>query len=403
MKNILIFMLCLLVSAPVLSQDLPPPYETKSAVKRSVTVDWPEGKMPVVPEGFSVQRFATGLDHPRSLYVLPNGDVLSAQANTKIAGFIGSSADNIMLLRDTDKDGVADVQGVFLAGLDRPFGMALIGDNFYVANTGGLYRYHYTPGAEAITGAGTKILALPAGGYNHHWTRNLLVSPDQTKIYITVGSASNNGEYGMQEEIRRAGILQINPDGSGKKIYASGLRNPVGMDWNPDTSALWTAVNERDGLGDDLVPDYLTSVREGGFYGWPYSYFGPNPDPRMKGQRPDLVARAIVPDVDLGAHTASLGLVFYEGAMFPEFYRHGAFIAQHGSWNRSSFVGYRVAFLPFKNGRPAGQPEDFLSGFIKDGESRDVYGRPVSVAVAADGALLVSDDAGNTIWRVSTK
>ena len=279
--------------------------------------------------------------------------------------------------------------------------MLVIGDSFYVANTDGLIRYPYKPGNTKITAAGTKILSLPAGGYNNHWTRNLIANADNSKIYVSVGSGSNVGENGMEHEVRRANILEINPDGTGETIYASGLRNPVGMAWAPGSSTLWTAVNERDGLGDNLVPDYITSVKKGGFYGWPYSYFGQHEDPRMKGLKPDLVAKAIVPDVPVGSHTASLGLAFYTGNKFPEKYSNGAFIGQHGSWNRSELSGYKVAFVPFKDGKPSGPLQDFLTGFVANVEKGEVYGRPVGVAVAADGALLVADDVSHTIWRVA--
>jgi glucose/arabinose dehydrogenase len=252
-----------------------------------------------------------------------------------------------------------------------------------------------------MTAAGQKIMNLPAGGYNNHWTRNLLASPDGKKIYISVGSGSNVGENGMEHEVRRACILEINPDGTGERVFATGLRNPVGMDWQPTTKTLYTAVNERDELGDDLVPDYLTSVKEGAFYGWPYAYYGQNEDPRRKGERPDLVKKTVMPDVPLGAHTASLGLVFYDGTTFPAKYHDGAFIGQHGSWNRSEFSGYKVVFVPFENGKP-GKPEDFLTGFVT-GKDKDVYGRPVGVAVLADGSLLVADDAAGRIWRVAAK
>lgn len=250
---------------------------------------------------------------------------------------------------------------------------------------------------------GEKILDLPAGGYNNHWTRNLLASPDGSKIFVSVGSASNVGEHGMDEEKRRANILTINPDGSGEEIFASGLRNPVGMDWVPGSNTLWTAVNERDKLGDELVPDYMTSVKKGGFYGWPYSYYGQNVDPRRKGEAPKLVEKAIVPDVPLGAHTASLGLAFYDKDKFPVKYRGGAFVGQHGSWNRSQLSGYKVVFVPFKNGQPSGPMEDFLTGFIADAEDSKVYGRPVGVTVLADGSMLVADDDSGTIWRVSAE
>jgi glucose/arabinose dehydrogenase len=304
-------------------------------------------------------------------------------------------------LRDTDKDGKPDLRETFLTGLNQPFGMLMLGNSFYVANTDGLLRFPYQPDQTKMTAAGQKIMNLPAGGYNNHWTRNLLASPDGKKIYISVGSGSNVGENGMEHEVRRACILEINPDGTGERVFATGLRNPVGMDWQPTTKTLYTAVNERDELGDDLVPDYLTSVKEGAFYGWPYAYYGQNEDPRRKGERPDLVKKTVMPDVPLGAHTASLGLVFYDGTTFPAKYHDGAFIGQHGSWNRSEFSGYKVVFVPFENGKP-GKPEDFLTGFVT-GKDKDVYGRPVGVAVLADGSLLVADDAAGRIWRVAAK
>jgi glucose/arabinose dehydrogenase len=370
---------------------LPPPYATKSASIRSSIVNWPDGKLPTAPQGFTVTKFADGLDNPRWTYIAPNNDIFVAE----------SSADRITLLRDTDKNGSYETRGVYLKGLNRPFGMLVLKNHFYLANTDGVYRYAYAAANLKITSKGEKILKLPAGGYNNHWTRNLIANTDGTKIYVTVGSGSNVGEHGMEHEVRRACILEINPDGSGERIFASGLRNPVGADWNPANGELWTAVNERDGLGDDLVPDYVTSVREGGFYGWPYSYFGNIPDPRMKGQGKDLAAKAIVPDVSVGAHTASLGLAFYDKDSFPEKYRNGIFVGQHGSWNRSNISGYKVVFIPFKNGKPSGQPEDFLTGFIADQGSADVYGRPVAVTAMADGSLLVNDDGGDIIWKIS--
>ncbi|SHI72716.1 Glucose/arabinose dehydrogenase, beta-propeller fold [Hymenobacter daecheongensis DSM 21074] len=396
---------------------LPAPYATESATKRSVVIDWPAGKMPVAPAGFTVREYAGGFNSPRWLYVLPNGDVLVAESNTvpksaklKVAAALdldksrslkSTSANRITLLRDTDKDGRPDVRTTFLSGLKQPLGMVLIGNNFYVANTDAVLRFAYAPDATSLSGPGQKILDLPEGGYNNHWTRNLLASADGSKIYVSVGSASNVMEHGAENEIRRANILEINPDGSGEKIYASGLRNPVGMAWAPGTTTLWTAVNERDELGDDLVPDYLTSVRPGGFYGWPYSYFGQHEDPRRKGEKPELVRKALVPEVALGPHTASLGLAFYSQTAFPAKYRGGAFIGQHGSWNRSQFTGYKVVFVPFRDGRPSGPPEDFLTGFRVDEASNKVYGRPVGVFAAPDGSLLVADDAGNKVWRVS--
>lgn len=396
--------------------DLPQPDTNASKNKFSKVIGWPEGKTPVAPTGFNVTKFAGNFKSPRNIYVAPNGDIFVVLSNSersakeKIANTIsgkakaevaGESENTIVLLRDKDKDGKPELQTNFLTGLNQPYGVLIIGDAFYVANTDGLYKYPYKTGDTKITATGKKILSLPAGGYNNHWTRNLIANADNSKIYISVGSGSNVGENGMEHEVRRANILEVNPDGSGEIIYGSGLRNPVGMAWAPGTSTLWTAVNERDGLGDDLVPDYITSVKKGGFYGWPYSYYGQHEDPRMKGIKPDLVASAIVPDVPVGAHTASLGLTFYTGDKFPEKYKNGAFIGQHGSWNRSAIAGYQVAFVPFKNGKPDGKPESFLTGFVADREKAEVYGRPVGVAVAPDGALLVADDVSSTIWRVA--
>ena len=395
---------------------LPQPFASKSVRNYSKVVGWPAGRTPVAPAGFTVVAFATGLVNPRNIYEGPNGDVFVAESNTEVKGIkklgadligasksqrLGTSANRVTLLRDTNKDGIPDRQITFLSGLDQPFGMLILGNYFYVANTDALWRFPYKTGDTVITAKGEKILDLPRGGYNNHWTRNLLASKDKTKIYVSVGSGSNVAEHGMENEVRRANIIQINPDGSGEKIYASGLRNPVGMDWAPGTNMLWTSVNERDELGDDLVPDYATGVKEDGFYGWPYSYFGQHEDPRMKDkQRPDLVAKAIVPDVPLGSHTASLGLAFYTGTTFPEKYRGGMFIGQHGSWNRSVLSGYKVLFVPFKNSKPSGVPEDFLTGFIANPEKQEVYGRPVTLASLSNGGLLLADDSGNTIWLI---
>jgi glucose/arabinose dehydrogenase len=316
----------------------------------------------------------------------------------------GKSANRITLFKDADKNGVPESHHVFMEGLNKPFGMLIIDNRFYVANTDGLLQFDYNPSMATLDAAkGKKIVTLPAGGYNNHWTRNLITNKTRSKIYITVGSGSNVAEHGIEHEARRANILEVNPDGSGERIFASGLRNPVGMDWAPGSGALWTAVNERDGLGDDLVPDYMTSVKENAFYGWPYAYFGPNEDPRRKGERPDLVSKTIAPDVPLGPHTASLGLAFYTGKKFPAKYQNGAFIGQHGSWNRSEFSGYKVVFVPFTNGKPAGPAEDFLIDFIADAKENEVYGRPVCIAMLADGSMLVSDDSGGIIWRVSVK
>lgn len=401
------------------NDSLPQPYATKSSVKFSEVVGWPQDVTPKAPEGFSVNLFAGGLNNPRWIYIAPNGDILVAEARTgksgikkavsKITGQAASqnlndseSGNRVILFRDTDSDGVPDLTSVFLSGLNQPLGMLIIGQSFYVANTDGLYQYPYKTGATRIEGAGKKIVDLPAGGYNNHWTRNIITNKEQNKIFISVGSGSNVAEHGMENEIRRANILVVDPDGSNEKIYASGLRNPVGMDWAPGTNTLWTAVNERDGLGDDLVPDYMTSVKEGGFYGWPYAYWGKHPDPRMKGERMDLVNKTIVPDVSLGAHTASLGLAFSRGDYFPKAYTGGAFIGQHGSWNSSKLVGYKVVYVPFQNGKPSGKPQDFLTGFIvKEGED-EVYGRPVGVAFSKAGYMLVADDAANKIWCVKS-
>ena len=396
---------------------LPAPYTTKSVTKRVTIIDWPAGKMPTAPAGFTVSEFAGGLQSPRRAYVAPNGDVLVAEASTlpkglkkdiaaalrldKSRSLQATSANRITLLRDTSGDGKPDVRTEFLTGLNQPFGMLVLGNYFYVGNTNGVMRFPYKPGATKITAAGQKILDLPEGGYNNHWTRNLFLSADSSKIFVTVGSGSNVQEHGPENEVRRANILEINPDGTGEKIYASGLRNPIGLAWNPVTKNLWVAVNERDELGDELVPDYITSVKEGGFYGWPYSYYGQNEDPRRKNERPDLVKKALVPDVPMGAHVAALGLAFYDKKAFPAKYQNGAFVGEHGSWNRSVYSGYRVAFVPFAAGKPAGKPEDFLTGFLVSEGSDKAYGRPVGVVTMPDGALLVTDDAGNKVWRVS--
>ncbi|MEO7765854.1 MAG: sorbosone dehydrogenase family protein, partial [Ferruginibacter sp.] len=392
--------------------NLPQPFVTPSTRNNSKVIGWPMGKTPVAPPGFSVASFATGLDNPRWVYIAPNGDIFIAMANTISDGFTKTaterqpgtkSANTILLLRDKDGDGNPEIRKVFLTGLNRPLGMLVLNGHFYVGNTNGVWMYPYEDGQTEITVPGTKILDLPAGGYNNHWTRNLIANRDGSKIYVTVGSGSNVAEHGMDNEKRRANILEINPDGTGERVYAAGLRNPVGMDWVPGTSTLWTAVNERDGLGDDLPPDYATSVQENGFYGWPFAYYGKNADPRMKGERMDLVNGTITPDVSLGAHTASLGLVFNGKKYLTPAYFDGMFIGQHGSWNRSELSGYKVMFVPFAGGKPTGAPQDFLTGFIADRETSTVYGRPVSVAFANDGSLLVSDDAGKTIWRVTKK
>ncbi len=388
---------------------LPAPFATPSVRNNSKVIGWPGGKTPVAPEGFNVTLFADSLDNPRWIYIAPNGDVFVSMANTVSDGFTktagiekrGRSSNTILLLRDQDGDGTPETKQVFLTGLNRPLGMLILDNKFYVANTDGLWMYPYGAGQTEMAASGTKILDLPAGGYNNHWTRNIIANKEGTRIYVSVGSGSNVAEHGIDNERRRAGILEINPDGSGERIYASGLRNPVGMDWAPGTNVLWTAVNERDGLGDDLVPDYVSSVKEGGFYGWPYAYYGKNPDPRLKGERMDLVASTITPDVSMGAHTASLGLTFNRDNHFGKPYAGGMFVGQHGSWNRSVLSGYKVVFVPFAGGKPSGPVQDFLIGFIADREANTVYGRPVGVAFAKDGSLLVADDAGKKIWRVT--
>lgn len=399
------------------SDTLAAPYATGSSKNFSKVIGWGAQETPKAPPGFTVTRFADGLDHPRWIYVADNGEIFVAESNTILKGImklgakisrkiktqhIGNSADRIILFRDLNKDGVPEHRYVFMEGLKQPFGMLVLGKKFYVGNTDALMQYDYTPGDTAIREKGKKLLSLPAGKHNRHWTRNIITNRERTKIYIAVGSGTNVAEKGLENEVRRADILEVNRDGSGERIYASGLRNPVGMGWAPGTTILWTAVNERDELGDELVPDYLTRVKEGGFYGWPFSYYGQHPEPRMKDQQnPELVEKAIVPDVQLGSHTASLGLVFYEKKAFPNRYHNGVFITQHGSWNRSVLSGYKVVFVPFRDGRPSGKPEDFLTGFVSDLSTSAVHGRPVGIAVLADGSMLVSDDTSNTIWRVS--
>jgi len=377
--------------------ELVAPFSSESVTKNSEVIEWPEDKTPIAPEGFTVTRFADDLEHPRWTHVAPNNDIFVAESDTK------NSADRITLLRDSNNDGEVDERYVFREGLYQNFGMLVLDGYFYVANTDGLYRFPYKEGQNKLEGEGEKIVELSASGYNNHWTRNIITNKDRTKIYISVGSASNVGDQGMEKEERRANILEVNPDGSGEIVYADGLRNPVGMDWNPVTNDLWTAVNERDKLGDDLVPDYITSVKKGGWYGWPYSYFGNVNDPRWEDDpHQELVDKAIVPDVPMGNHTASLGLAFYIVDTFPAKYKNGAFVGQHGSWNRAEFAGYKVMFVPFENGKPR-QPEDFLTGFIADEEAGEVYGRPVGVAIAPDGSLLVNDDDSGIIWRVAAK
>ena len=401
---------------------LPQPNQTLfPTVNIAPAKGWPSGALPQAAPGTQVAAFAVGLDHPRWLYVLPNGDVLVAETNAppkpedaqgikgwvmrkvmKRAGAGTPSANRITLLRDTDGDGVAEMRSVLLEWLNSPFGMALVGSDLYVANSDAVLRFPYTTGDTRISGAGTKLTDLPAGTINHHWTKNLIASPDGTKLYVTVGSNSNVAERGMTVESERAAIWEVDIKSGAHRIFASGLRNPNGLAWEPKSAALWTVVNERDELGSDLVPDYMTSVRDGGFYGWPYSYYGRIVDVRVKPQQPELVAKAIVPDYALGSHTASLGLAFSAGNTLPPMFANGMFIGQHGSWNRKPHSGYKVIFVAFDGSRPAVMaPVDVLSGFLS--EEGDALGRPVGVALDAKGALLVADDVGNVIWRVTAK
>jgi glucose/arabinose dehydrogenase len=396
---------------------LPPPRkEMIPTVEVAKARGWPDGAMPRPASGLRVTAFAAGLVHPRWLMVLPNGDVLVAETNRppkpeelskgiknramayfmKRAGSSGESANRITLLRDQDGDGVAEHREVFVDKLFSPFGMALVGNEFFVANADGVVKFPYDPASGKVTGAAVAVTALPGGPRNHHWTKALIASRDGTKLYATVGSNSNVAENGMAEEEGRAAIWEIDVKSGAKRLYATGLRNPNGMGWEPSTGVLWTVVNERDELGSDLVPDYLTSVRDGAFYGWPYSYFGAHVDARVEPPRPDLVAKAVKPDYALGTHVAPLGLAFAEGSALPSPYRSGAFIGQHGSWNRSPKAGYNVVFVPFAGGKPSGPPVEVLGGFLSKDE--EAYGRPVGVAIDKRGALLVADDVGNTVW-----
>jgi glucose/arabinose dehydrogenase len=366
-----------------------------------------------------VNAFASGLDHPRFLYVLPNGDVLVAETNAppkpddqtgfrgkmfkhfqKKAGAGVPSANRITLLRDADGDGVAETRTTFLTGLHSPFGITLVGHDLYVANSDAIVRFPYLDGATQIAAVGTPVVALPAGTINHHWTKTIIASADRSKLYVSVGSNSNVAENGIDKEEGRAAIWEIDPTTGAHRVYASGLRNAVGLALEPSTGALWASVNERDEIGSDLVPDYMTAVRDGGFYGWPYSYYGQHIDGRVKPQRLDLVAKAIVPDYALGAHTASLGLTSSQGTTLPATFANGMFVGQHGSWNRNPRSGYKVIFVPFASGKPSGMPVDVLTGFLTPGG--EAMGRPVGVTIDKRGALLVADDVGNTVWRVSS-
>jgi glucose/arabinose dehydrogenase len=379
---------------------------------------WPDGVTPHAAPGLALHALAQGLDHPRWLYVLPNGDVLVAETDTpptpddnkgvkgwiakqvmKKAGSGNHSANRITLLRDADARGVTVTRTVFLDGLNSPFGMVLVGNQFYVADTDAVLRFDYIEGETHIRTKGTKVTDLPAGAINHHWTKNLISTADGIHLYVTVGSNSNEGENRIDNETDRAAVWEVNPADGSHRIFASGLRNPNGLAWEPHTGALWTTVNERDELGSDLVPDYMTALKDGAFYGWPYSYYGQHVDTRIKPQRPDLVARAIAPDYALGSHTASFGLAYLDSSPQLPMYRDGMFVGQHGSWNRRPRSGYKVIFVPFADGMPRGLPVDVVTGFLSP--NGDAYGRPVGVVLDKHGALLVADDVGNTVWRVS--
>ena len=401
--------------------DLPAPRKQLiPVVQVAEAKGWPAGTKPTPATEAAVNAFATGLVHPRWLYVLPNGDVLVAETNAperpdegkgikgkvmkKMQGKAGAgvpTANRITLLRDADGDGVAEIRTPLLENLHSPFGMALIGSDLYVANTDAIVRFPYTAGATKISAAGTRLTDLPGGTRNHHWTKNIIANRSGTKLYATVGSNSNVAEHGMQEEEGRAAIWEVDVKTGAKRLFATGLRNPNGMAWEPKTGALWTVANERDELGNDLVPDYLTSVKDGAFYGWPYSYYGQHVDVRVEPAQPDLVAKAVAPDYALGAHVAALGLAFSDGKGLPKHLANGMFVGEHGSWNRKPPAGYKVVFVPFVNGQPSGLPLDVLTGFVsKDGEA---WGRPVGVAIDRRGALLVADDVGNVVWRVTAR
>ena len=402
------------------SPKLPEPNKTLiPTVNIAPAVGWPAGGKPTAAAGTQVAAFAEGLDHPRWLYVLPNGDVLVAETNAppkpddskgvrgwvmeKVMGKAGAgvpSPNRITLLRDADHDGVAETRTVFLQNLNSPFGMTLVGNDLYVADTDRLVRFNYEPGATEIKTQPIKVVDLPGGTLNHHWTKNVIASKDGSKLYVTVGSNSNVGENGLDKEEGRAAIWEVDRATGNHRIFASGIRNPNGLAWEPTSGALWTAVNERDEIGSDLVPDYITSVKDGGFYGWPFSYYGQHVDVRVEPQNPDLVAKAIAPDYAVGPHTASLGLTFAEGNKLPAQFKEGAFIGQHGSWNRKPHSGYKVIFVPFAAGKPTGQPVDVLSGFLDKDEN--ALGRPVGVVIDQQGGLLVADDVGNKVWRVSS-
>jgi glucose/arabinose dehydrogenase len=395
---------------PAVQQYLLPP------IQIAPPVSW-GNEAPKVPAGLQVHALATGFQHPRSLYVLPNGDILVVESNgpkapvfrpkdiitgwvQSFAGAKAKDANRITLLRDTNGDGVPEVRTLFLDHLNSPFGVALVGHDLYVANTDAIIRYPYQDGQTSITAPGTKLTDLPGGPIDHHWTKALVASPDGSKLYVGVGSNSNVAENGMEAEHERAAIWEVDTATGAHRIYASGVRNPTGLQFEPETGKLWAIANERDEIGPDLVPDYLTSVQDGGFYGWPYSYYGQHLDPRVEPQRPDLVAKAIVPDYALSSHVAPLGLAMYAGDGLPANYRDGAFVGEHGSWDRTPLNGYKVVFVPFAGGKPSGIAQDVVTGFL-DANDR-TRGRPVGLAVDRTGALLIADDVGNTVWRVSS-
>ncbi|RZM33570.1 MAG: sorbosone dehydrogenase family protein [Sphingomonas sp.] len=419
MRTILAAVSALGLAAGAMAQTPPPvlglktqaePYATASVVNHPKTIGWPDGRKPVAPRGYEVIKFAGGLDYPRQALLLPNGDMLVAEARTKpkldaepdvergqaLSKTTGFSANRITLLRDANRDGVAEQRFVLIDGLNQPFGMQYANGRLYVANTDGVVSVPFSPGQTRVTATPQPLVSLPAGGYNNHWTRNLLLSPDARTLYVSVGSASNVGEHGMDEEKRRAAILAIDLRSGRERLYASGLRNPVGMAWAPGTGTLWAAVNERDQLGDDIAPDYLVGVRDGGFYGWPYSYYGKQ-DPRHANTKRELLATTLLPDVAVGPHAAALGVAFAKGTSAAQ---QVAYVARHGSWNRSAFIGYDVLAVPFANGRPTAAPQPFLTGFVANEKSGEVYGRPVSVQTRDDGAIFVVDDAGDTVWLV---
>jgi glucose/arabinose dehydrogenase len=395
---------------PPLHQYLLPP------IRIATPVGW-GSETPKVPQGLQVHALATGLQHPRSVYVLPNGDVLVVESNgpkapifrpkdlvtgvvETLAGAKAKDANRITLLRDTNGDGIPDVRSVFLDHLNSPFGVALVGHDLYVANTDAIMRYPYQDGQTSVTAKGTKLTDLPGGPIDHHWTKSLLASPDGSKLYVGVGSNSNIAENGIQAEYERAAIWEVDRTTGAHRIFASGTRNPTGLQWEPTTGKLWAIANERDEIGPDLVPDYLTSVQDGGFYGWPYSYYGQHLDPRVQPQRPDLVAKAIVPDYALSSHVAPLGFAMSSGHNLPANYRSGAFVGEHGSWDRTPLNGYKVVFVPFNDGKPSGPAQDVVTGFLD--ANNHTHGRPVGLAMDRSGALLIADDVGNAVWRVSS-